>query len=640
MYISRIHIKNFRGINDLQLDLSPEINIIIGENGSCKSAFIDAIRLLYNIGEPIRDITINLNDFYESIQFNEDGSFVINRAKQIKITYEFRGLSNLQKGAFYEYLVIDKDDDTNDLAKIEIQYEDIGKEYPQFSFSTGGIEGQRADYNTFNLFQHYYLSALRDSTRDLTNIRGNILGKVIKRNIDRNNSGDIIKGIIKEANEKLLSRDEVTKTRDGVNTNLHEIFKEILENQIGLHIEQSKIEYIVNSIKPYLPYDIVHNSTEGFQLSQNSLGFNNLIYIATVLGDIKERILDDKIPHFVLLIEEPESHLHPQLQLSLYNFLKKANSTVNSQLFITTHSPTLTSKVPFENLILLDKIGHRIENCFLDRENEFIIFDTTSNAPISKEFVFEKKRMLERHIDVTKSQLFFAKSCLFIEGISEELLITAFCKILEFVPEDYRIELVNVDGTSFHPFLLLFNSLVEKKKLPQKIVVLTDDDRYTDSKKSRYSLDNLIADDYLMLNELYENIRTGSPSTRVANLISARNGQANIEIKTAYKTLEYALCRANIPSNKMELQEKFLFKFLQSVNNDKTDKVIDYLATLPQNALEQIEQDKIALLLWKCFPAKAVFAQNFSLHILNNLDVAKVSFTVPNYITEGLNFLK
>jgi putative ATP-dependent endonuclease of OLD family len=640
MYLSKIHIQNFRGINNLNVEFSPEINILIGENGSCKSAFIDAIRLLYNLGDPIRDLSISLNDFYESITKNEDGTIIINRAKQIKITYEFKGLSNPQKGAFYEYIIIDNEDEKNDIAKISLVYDDVGKDYPQFTYSTGGIEGQRADYNTFNLFQHYYLSALRDSTRDLTNIRSSILGRVIRRHIDRNKSEDIIKAIIKDANSRLLLRDEVQKTRDGVNSNLREIFKEIIENQIGLQIEQSKIEYIVNAIKPYLPYDITNNSMEGFQLSQNSLGFNNLIYVATVLGDMKERIQDDKIPHFVLLIEEPEVHLHPQLQLSLFNFLKNANSSVNSQLFITTHSPTLTSKVPFENLILLDKIGHRIENCFLGREEEGIIHDTIKNEPINKQFVLEKRKMLERYLDVTKSQMFYAKGCLFIEGISEELLLIALCKVQGFVLEDYRIELVNVDGTSFYPFLYLFNSNDEKKKLPQKIAILTDDDRFTDSKKSDYSFEKLTENNFILLDDLQGKIKTGTPCTRIANLESSKNNQSNIGIMKAYKTLEYEICRANIISNKQENKNQFLFKYIELINKGKADSIIKYLDGLPGEELYEDGKDKLAILLWKSLPPKAEFAQDFSNHIFENLEQAKRNFKIPEYIVAGLNFLK
>ena len=46
MYLSSIHIENYKGIKILDTSFQKDINVIIGENGSCKTALIDAIRLL------------------------------------------------------------------------------------------------------------------------------------------------------------------------------------------------------------------------------------------------------------------------------------------------------------------------------------------------------------------------------------------------------------------------------------------------------------------------------------------------------------------------------------------------------------------------------------------------------------------
>ncbi|HAL83112.1 MAG TPA: ATP-dependent endonuclease [Mucilaginibacter sp.] len=638
MHLSKISIVNYKGIENLEVFFSPKINIIVGENGSCKSALIDAIRLLYNLGEPTREITITKEDFFDKVSPIIGGGITIQRSDLIKITYEFKELSAEQKGAFYEYMVVDTANTGNDYAKIEIQYKQ-DKRYPIFSYNTGNIDGQKADVNTFRLFQHYYLSALRDSTKDLLNVRGNILGKVIKRLVERNDSEDEIKDIIKEANTKLLQRGEVTSTRDSINDNLGNIYKNANTSQIGLHIEQSRIEYIVNVIKPFLPHDWQNNSVEGFQLWQNSLGFNNLIYIATVLGDIKERALDDVIPHFALLIEEPEAHIHPQLQLSLYNFLKEASQSANSQLFITTHSPTLTSKVPFENLILLEQRAYTISESFTAREAENIIQDTTKTAPLTQADIDIKKNQLQRYVDVTKSQLFFAKGCLFVEGISEELLISAFCQVEGFNLEDYRIELVNVDGVSFYPFLFLFNSTTDKKRLPKKIAVLTDDDRFPKAKSVDYSLNKLVENDYVTLNTFYTTITTSTICNRVNNLNSISNGQAKIAIKSACQTMEFDLCQNNIADTKTDCLKNFLFKYISKLFPTEIGHVNAYLQTLPEQ-LNQQQKDKIAILLWKCLPGKAVFAQDFSLHIVENLVDAKLNFKVPAYIKAAFTHLK
>lgn len=56
MHLAYIKIENYKGIEVIETEFDPKLNIIIGENGCGKSAVIDAIRLLYNIGEPIREL--------------------------------------------------------------------------------------------------------------------------------------------------------------------------------------------------------------------------------------------------------------------------------------------------------------------------------------------------------------------------------------------------------------------------------------------------------------------------------------------------------------------------------------------------------------------------------------------------------
>lgn len=56
MYLSKIYIKNFRGIKKLMVTFDKDLNVIIGANGQLKTSLIDAIRLFYCWGEPNRDL--------------------------------------------------------------------------------------------------------------------------------------------------------------------------------------------------------------------------------------------------------------------------------------------------------------------------------------------------------------------------------------------------------------------------------------------------------------------------------------------------------------------------------------------------------------------------------------------------------
>jgi putative ATP-dependent endonuclease of OLD family len=281
-----------------------------------------------------------------------------------------------------------------------------------------------------------------------------------------------------------------------------------------------------------------------FPATHQGLGYNNLIYISLLLASMSFRASEKRrgqnaavFP--MLLIEEPEAHLHPALQ---YKLLAHIVSRVekephqNRQIFVTTHSTHVTSAARLTPIICLSvRESGEIGISYPSR-----LFPDTPHGKESRSYV-------ERYLDATKSSMLFAKATLLVEGIAEQLIVPAFASKGGRSFDEHHVAVVRVDGVTFKHFLPLFGAGVApnllEHTLHRRVACIVDADP---SRKERgvddarwescfpFQLDGDVSSfDY-------------RPTSGVREALEALvAGRANLKVFSGKKTLEYDLALAN-----------------------------------------------------------------------------------------------
>ncbi len=361
-------------------------------------------------------------------------------------------------------------------------------------------------------------------------------------------------------------------------------------------------------------------------LCQNSLGYNNLLYIASILAELT--LTKGESLYRLLLIVEPEAHLHPQLQVRLLDHLEAVANDHNVQVIVTTHSTVLASSVK------LDKIIHLTKN----EKPQATALAECGLAPNNLDF-------LNRWLDITKSNLLFASGVILVEGIAEQMLIPELAKIVLKDKEinnieDYGVSVINLNGIYFNHFMRLYCNIKgvpdvqedqEGLNIPIRCAGITDLDP-----EQHYYKEEIVKEEK---KQVKYNHKPPSEKNEIVGknhalkLVKSINSSEHARLFVAgYKTLEYDLameeCNAKVmaqilfdlwPSKTGEVK-----KGLQKIVND------DYLKITPEQKadhaieiLKRVDDDNIG---------KGYFAQVLADKISSGI----VKLKVPQYIEDAI----
>ncbi|GAB5542176.1 MAG: AAA family ATPase [Sandaracinaceae bacterium] len=455
MRLSQLLARNFRqfgdGANSLDIRFNGGITALVGRNDSGKSAVIDAIRYAL-LTRDQHYVKVRPEDFY----IDETGD----QADEIVIQCHLTALTDGEKGDFAEYLSYSGADATlfvNWTAKRRSN-SPSARRWVDVSVRSGvnGV-GPAFEASVRELLLSAYLRPLRDAARELSSGRGSRLSQVLANvpEIDRGERFDpgeppptsdavaklSLLGIADYLHDALKKHPGVAAAEASINEQyLAALFPKTDSLRAQIDLTESGSESLrLRRILERLELGLLEGSTDKARGSYG-LGSNNLLYMACELLLLGRE--PDGLP--LLLVEEPEAHLHPQRQLRLMSFLTNAakgqveNSPRAVQVILSTHSPNLASSIPLENLVILE--GARA----------FPLAEGLTKLEAGD------YRFLERFLDVTKADLFFAHRVIVVEGDAEALLLPTLARLIGADLTEHGVTVINVGGTGLRRFSRIF----------------------------------------------------------------------------------------------------------------------------------------------------------------------------------------
>lgn len=577
MNIKSIAIKNFRNFSDFSIDFSEGFQTIIGENNIGKSNLYWAIRLILDRDLSYNARNLDIKDFHgfkKEVTIDDHVIISIELYSEDLASFPtFHSFKTSDTTARITYLFAHKSkfiEDDDIPANIELS------QFKWQLFGSGNsleIEDILAlhsirfsDLDGINL---YYINAFRNINSDLHGSTKSLLSKYCQSRTDTETELESVKTILRKSSTELNDLAFIPDIAENIQQKGQSIAGQYFSFPIS-------ISFLSNyDIDAWSQLNLYFSPEEGNNVPIQTLGLGqkNILYLSLFIAELENSSNRHEIN--ILLIEEPEAHLHPQLQKILFSNLNDLKTT---QVFMTSHSTHIASDCDYKNLNIL----------FRNVNKEVKSFAPFKDGLLSK----RENLLLKRYLDATRSEMFFASAIIYVEGVGEQFIIPSIAKeVFKINLTEHNISVIPIHSRYFDPYLKIVQN--NNLEIPTVAIIDGDEDELEDEEETTTAVEN-------------------AKALEVANRVMVSSGT---------KTLEIDLFP--IPGvNFYYLKQCFINLGHEKSYNNLIEKIKDDNDLWEVELIKRIDNTVM----------KGRFAQELSLLIDKD-------FIVPAYITEAITHI-
>jgi len=445
LLISSINLNGFRNYEKAVINFQPK-TLIIGSNDIGKSNLLYALRILLDKSLSEADLEPTDSDFFAYKDTNKIEIILkfINVADECVVS-NFKGKISDSNELFIAYKA-SRDPNTGE----KKHHFEAGKSIDDLDEIKG-----RYYLKTLNL---KYVASNRDLSAFIRKERKNLLVDIKKSRTESEMGFDDrylnkIDKTLELINKRVRKLNYINKATISINNELE---------KLSIHHRSQSIEFDVGSYDSSQFVDNLHlvSKVENKNLSVSGDGRSNQLFMA-LWAQRNEVKKDNLLEVTFYCIEEPEAHLHPHQQRKLGRYISEE---INSQVFITSHSPQITSEFAPDSIVRLFTKKYKTEAA------------NNGCHPLLGNSV----KQFGHRMSIIPSEAFFSDVVLLVEGQSEFLFYKALANGLDIDLDRYNISILMVDGVGFEHYIDVLTSL------GINFVVRTDNDFFKLPNKDTY----------------------------------------------------------------------------------------------------------------------------------------------------------